>query len=169
MNEKKEKIMRKLITINTKAALVEVDYNTDDQTYVAKIKAISFGLKPTRDELGKTPEEAMGLVRKALMTINGVEVSHVIDVSQQQFDDDTNLLLNCINYCSLHLRAATKGCNPNLIFKHIEEKGFEGKRIDEYNGVYSAKDAEKIRSFLINDVALTEFVQFWLMLDAPQV
>lgn len=161
--------MRKLITINTKAALVEVNYNTDNQVYVARIKAISFGLKPTRDELGKTPEEASELIRNALMTINGVKVSRVIDVSQQQFDDDKNLLLNCINYCNLHLRTDPKGCDSDHVFKLIEERGFEGKRTDVYNGVYSAKDAEKIRSFLINDVALTEFIQFWLMLEDPNI
>ena len=90
-------------------------------------------------------------------------------MSQQQFDDDKNLLMNCINYCNLHLRAAATGCDPNRMFKIVEEKGFEGKRIDEYNGIYFAKDADRMRSFLKNDVALTEFEQFWLMLEDPNI
>ena len=58
--------MKKLITINTKAALVEVDYDTVNQAYVARIKAISPELKSTRDELGKTAEEAVDLIKNAL-------------------------------------------------------------------------------------------------------
>ena len=161
--------MRKLITINTKAALVEVGYDTVNQAYVARIKAISPELKSTRDELGKTAEEAVDLIKNALLTVNGVNASSIIDVSQQQFDGDKNLLMNCINYCNLHLRAAATGCDPNRMFKIVEEKGFEGKRIDEYNGIYFAKDADRMRSFLKNDAALTEFEQFWLMLEDPNI
>ena len=64
---------------------------------------------------------------------------------------------------NIQVRIYSDSSFPEKAFEAIEAHFPVKKVIDKYNRLYSSENKEGIRSILINDCALTENKQFWLI------
>ena len=64
--------MRKIIVFPTKFAVIDIDYDKDDELYTARIRDVTEGLNAhVLPQQGKSIEEALNLMKISLETIIG--------------------------------------------------------------------------------------------------
>lgn len=138
--------MRKIIVFPTEFAVIDIDYNKDDEEYTARIRDNTKGLNVSvPSQLGKSIEEALNLMKTSLETVNNNCRSFVIDVPTQMNDD--TLIHDCFDLFDVKL-VMINSLHPDAAFRTIEENGIEGRFIDDDSRVYPAHSIWRIIDIL---------------------
>lgn len=166
----KNKKTKKIIAIRTQAALIEIEYDSTKRIFFSKIVACTDGLVTVPPQFEKNEKDVITLMQNTLMKANNAENSFVLDVLQQNYNDDMELLQSCIDSCNLLVSIKENSLYPQNAFKAIENYGVEddGVAVDKYKRIYSAEYLQPIRKALIEDCALNENTDFWITLQKPQ-
>lgn len=162
-------LIKKIITIRSQAALVEINYDFDRKVFVSVVMVCSDELNSFSPRIGQTVDEAVELMRHALMAANNAEASIVMDVLEGKYNDDEELFQKSVDSCNLlvTLKDDLKYSENafGAIKKYVEEDGII---INKFKRIYSAKNLPLIRGALKNDCAMEENGNFWLSLQKPQ-
>jgi|GEM_PF-3801797 hypothetical protein len=138
--------MRKIIVFPTKFAVIDIDYDKDDELYTARIRDVTEGLNAhVLPQQGKSIEEALNLMKISLETINNNCRAFVIDIPTQMSDD--TLIRDCLELFDVKL-VMVNSLHPDAAFRTIEENGIEGRFIDDDSRVYPAHSIWRIIDIL---------------------
>lgn len=138
--------MRKIIVFPTEFAVIDIDYDKDDGIYTARIKDVTKGLNVSvPPQLGKSIEEALGLMKTSLETVNNNCWSFVIDVPTQMNDD--TIIHDCFDLFNVKL-SIENSAHPEAAFNAIEKAGIDGEIVDKDNRIYPANSIHQILKML---------------------
>lgn len=142
-----DKSMRKIIVFPRDFAVIDIDYNKDDEKYVARIKDATSGLNvDVPSQQGKSIEDAFDLMKTSLETINNNYQTFVIEISTQM--NDYTLVHDCFDLFDVKLSITDNPEHPEAAFNAIENAGIDGKIVDKYSRIYPADSIHQILEML---------------------
>lgn len=137
--------MRKAIVFPKGFTIVNIDYNSKEELYVATIVETTDGLNVAiPPQKGKIIENTVALIKEALEYVNN-QSSFVIDIPDS-FNENT-LIHDCQNLLDVELHLINSAY-PEVAFKAIENDGIEGKIVNKDCRIYSADSIWKILEIL---------------------
>ena len=101
--------------------------------------------KSVPSQLGKSIEEALGLMKTSLETVNNNCRSFVIDVPTQMNDD--TIIHDCFDLFNVKL-SIENSAHPEAAFNAIEKAGIDGEIVDKDNRIYPANSIHQILKML---------------------
>lgn len=142
-----DKSMRKIIVFPRDFAVIDIDYNKDDEKYAARIKDATSGLNvDVPSQQGKSIEDAFDLMKTSLETINNNYQTFVIEISTQM--NDYTLVHDCFDLFDVKLSITDNPEHPEAAFNAIEDAGIDGKIVDKYSRIYPADSIHQILEML---------------------